>query len=783
MKGQINGIIGVTHVDIAWKKDVQEMSELYEDVIVRLLDILEHHDDFTYVLEQAYLLRMLDDRRPDLIDRLRPFVDNGRLSIVGGMVSTSETNTVSGESLVRNIQAGQKWFLKRLGKAAAVGWLIDTFGMNAQFPQLALQCGYRYIFANRLGGNVPYTMLRAKGKDGTIIPVIGRDVYAPVVLDDGLSFRHVSRWKEYDRLFHEADSGTAELPLRLFMPYTENEVLPSTRSLTLRKAPGTRRSWEYVTPDSICDTVLDISRNWPILDADLNPEFTGTFSNRIMMRKKYRECESRLQQLHTMLALFFRKSYEANLLESFDWDMGYLQAHDLITGSFQDDVFQDAIGRIDSLLGRIDAYVKTLFRGSYTASAEAGCYSVFAGNCGSWRIPMRLDVGFPVSKVLCNGKEIPFMQYGDSVEIAEALPPYSISDIRCIAGEHGDEGFREDDCNGINNDIVSISVDAEKKTCSVTAGGQCYGISLVLQKDVGNFQIEEPSGSEVDWTVSSMVVSSITTPVYQEIRLSGEFPENALGFAASRQPWSMSLRLYQDSPYVSVSIAVPWEYEMARMRIKITTPYDFTSILNEIPFGTTRRQYYRERGTAKGEWPVLRYSVADSADCGIALVNTGNCGIESRPRSLYMTIVRAPYTEYAGMYPDESSSQHGIVETALTLLPFSGAWYDASIPELAEMVNHGVSIQEGYGVEADSCFIFKGSNVVVSSVEAIDSDTVSVRLYETAGEKGRFSMRMPGVREYRISDICGAVGDILNSGDSLEMEIAPFRILTVVAVY
>ena len=135
------------------------------------------------------------------------------------------------------------------------------------------------------------------------------------------------------------------------------------------------------------------------------------------------------------------------------------------------------------------------------------------------------------------------------------------------------------------------------------------------------------------------------------------------------------------------------------------------------------------------------------------------------------------------MYPDESSSQHGIVETALTILPFTGPWYDASIPELAEMVNHGVSIQEGYGGDVDSRMIIKGSGVVVSSVEAVAPDTVSIRLYETAGTKGRFSLRMPGVREYRMSDIYGNRGDLLCKDESLEMESAPYRILTVAAVY
>ena len=46
------------------------MAELFEAFIVRLLDLLDSHPSFTYVIEQAAHLRNLALRRPDLSRRL-----------------------------------------------------------------------------------------------------------------------------------------------------------------------------------------------------------------------------------------------------------------------------------------------------------------------------------------------------------------------------------------------------------------------------------------------------------------------------------------------------------------------------------------------------------------------------------------------------------------------------------------------------------------------------------------------------------------------------------------
>ena len=64
----------MTHVDLGWKKTRREMEEVFENYIIKLLDLCEQYPDFTYMLEQAYHYRGLKKRRPDLFERLIPFV-------------------------------------------------------------------------------------------------------------------------------------------------------------------------------------------------------------------------------------------------------------------------------------------------------------------------------------------------------------------------------------------------------------------------------------------------------------------------------------------------------------------------------------------------------------------------------------------------------------------------------------------------------------------------------------------------------------------------------------
>ena len=56
-------VSGLTHVDLGWKKTAEEMEEIFENFIIKLLDVCSCYPEFTHMLEQAYNYRRLKDLR------------------------------------------------------------------------------------------------------------------------------------------------------------------------------------------------------------------------------------------------------------------------------------------------------------------------------------------------------------------------------------------------------------------------------------------------------------------------------------------------------------------------------------------------------------------------------------------------------------------------------------------------------------------------------------------------------------------------------------------------
>src|ERR1019366_805180 len=68
-------------------------------------------------------------------------------AIVGGWWIEADCNLPSGESFARQALLGQRYFQSRFGKIATVGYNIDSFGHNANLPQLLKKAGLTsYVF-------------------------------------------------------------------------------------------------------------------------------------------------------------------------------------------------------------------------------------------------------------------------------------------------------------------------------------------------------------------------------------------------------------------------------------------------------------------------------------------------------------------------------------------------------------------------------------------------------------------------------------------------------------
>lgn len=53
------------------------------------------------------------------------------------------------ETLVREIMVGKNYVKEKFGVDVDVMWQADSFGLNAQLPQIYRKCGYKYLAFRR----------------------------------------------------------------------------------------------------------------------------------------------------------------------------------------------------------------------------------------------------------------------------------------------------------------------------------------------------------------------------------------------------------------------------------------------------------------------------------------------------------------------------------------------------------------------------------------------------------------------------------------------------------
>jgi alpha-mannosidase len=792
METMLKAIIPSTHVDIAWKKDTDEMSEIFEKVLICLVDILEKNEDITYVLEQACLFYNLGGQRSDLIAKLRSHVARGRVEVVGGMASSVETNIINGECIIKNFLLGKSWFTKNLNAQIKVAWLIDTFGINAQMPQMIRQFGLSYLFANRLGGDKIHTRFVAKGIDGSRLPVLGKDVNAPRVLDEGLYWDFLFNWNRADELFAQGEQSRWIDGFKLLMPYTENEFTPSIRLIHNAKIFAAK-NWKYIIPSDLIEYIEKDIPRWAEYDGDLNPEFTGTFSNRAVLRIQNRKIENRLLGLEEFLCLCGGESClrHRETLERLWWDMAFIQSHDVITGSLPSKVFNHAIETMEHCDKAITAVFEETLDSIITGTGKDDYLVIWKGPVSEKMpyISIMLPSHFPEpAEIEYEGSPLAFYKEDNILKIFCTGMTYGLYSFRIQQGGANKIAPRQDIQNKctIANSKILINLSKKEGICGLDfSDGMTRiikSISLVIQEDRGNFQIEEPVGSEIESILNIQNLEVLDASPIKKAVLMGSFPAPPWDKENPPSSWIMECILNGDVPFVELKVHLCWKGEKSRIRLKIASAVDSAFHYDEIPFGVVKRGSYRDRATCRGEWPVHRFSCIEGHGYGLALINFGTCGIEYSGSDIRTTLLRAPYTEYAGMIPDNTSSQHGDHCFSFLIVPYKGTWKENNIPLLSAAANDQVfafmaKMPAAKGPLIKCC----SENVIISSVTMVsgDSQDILVRFYETTGSETLVNFWRRDCKSCWESDIAGNKNISLPLQNGVcEFKISPFEIKT-----
>lgn len=165
--------IGHTHIDIAWLWTLKQTREKAQRSFSTVLSLMEQYPEYKFMSSQPHLYENVKEDAPELYERIKQAVKDGRWEVEGAMWCEADCNLISGESIVRQIMHGKRFIKEEFGKNSEILWLPDVFGYSAALPQILKKSGVNKFVTSKISWNesnrMPFESFMWEGIDGTEI--------------------------------------------------------------------------------------------------------------------------------------------------------------------------------------------------------------------------------------------------------------------------------------------------------------------------------------------------------------------------------------------------------------------------------------------------------------------------------------------------------------------------------------------------------------------------------------------------------------------------------------
>ncbi len=827
--------IGHTH----WEGAVFKTRAAYLDVglpnILRALHLLQADPRYRFTLDQACYVQPFLERYPAEEPLFRHMLAEGRLQIVGGTDVMPDVNMPSGESFVRQIQLGRRYFRERLGLDVTVGWQLDTFGHHAQIPQIMRLAGYHsfWFFRGVANWDVPSEFLW-QGLDGSRLPAYWlAHGYAigwgsPRELLAFAAFMH-ERYHLLDRqsrLKQRAAPAGADVcePEGWVAEVAEQFNGLPEREFDLRIAvPG-----DY-------ERAVAPSDEWPVVAGELNPIFQGAYSSRIELKQEQRDLERLLTHAEKLSALrqgLGTPSDTEALWRAWE-PVLFNQTHDLASGVMTDAVYDDTVKSYGYARRLVEEQIDVAERGLSDAIDTRGeGIPVIVWNTQAW---VRTDVataevgvtrpgtrGLRVvdaagQEVPCQLEEAEWHSDGTLLRarvlfVARGVPAlgHVVYHVICTDEALQAPAFCEQVAGSralLENEHYRVAVDpctGALTSVWVREGAWealCGEANVVTrQEDHGDFwELYEPldGGSRIAMTRQQPVpqagqaafsnddraaFGAVTRgPVYSEVAVEHRF--GGEGSFATR------VRLYAGVRRIELRTTLVNQTKFVRYQALFPTSIRQGRCVQEIPFGASERPM----GV---EFPAQNWSDYGTDERGVALLNRGLSGNVTSQDTLMLSLLRSTcivaYGFGGGYEPGMSSDTGFELEVARTfdyaLVPHQRDWAAAQVYREGLAFNHPLAARTaaphaGRMPSRWGWMELSSPALVISAVTPMQDGRVAVRLYEATGHSvSRAQLRVHArVEDAEETNLLGDhVRPLPLEADTICFDMGPWEIKTIV---
>lgn len=320
------------HLDPVWQWEWEEGAAEALSTFRIAADFCEEYDNFVFCHNEALLYQWIEEYDAELFKKIQRLVKADKWHIMGGWQLQPDCNMPSGESFVRQILSGRKYFLEKFGKVPTVAINFDPFGHTRGLVQIMKKSGYDgYLFMRPDGGclELPSDAFKWVGYDGSEITAFrfwggygsGKGKAAKKIIEC------IEKCEDDDFflcLWGVGNHGGG--PSR--------EDLENITALTLEKA---KEGVEIVqsTPEKFFKD-LEENRPLPKFAGSLNSWAPGCYTSMVRVKSKHRKAENEFFLAECMASHAANEGlieYPAAELAQALYDIMLIEFHDTLPGS------------------------------------------------------------------------------------------------------------------------------------------------------------------------------------------------------------------------------------------------------------------------------------------------------------------------------------------------------------------------------------------------------------------------------------------------------------------
>lgn len=787
--------VGHAHIDSAWLWPVRETVRKCARTFSTALRLLEERPEHRFVCSQAQQWAFMRDHHPGLFARMRDMATDGRFEPVGSMWVEADCNIPSGESLVRQVVHGRRFFLEELGVETVDMWLPDAFGYSAALPQILAGAGVRYFMTAKMAWNdtnrLPHSTFWWEGLDGTRVlahlppaDTYWGDAGVADLMRCETGFRDHGRSRMALYPFGQGDGGGGP---------TREQIDTLTRCHDLEGLPRVRREalrdwWRRLEAEA---------GDLAVWSGELYFEkHRGTYTTQAGIKAANRRCEWLLgeAELWSCRAHGVGAAYPAARLEAAWRALLLQQFHDILPGTSIHWVNADAAAALAGVEatahGLVDDAVATIAADVDTAGCAAPVLVLNPLGHARTDLAVASPAPGPVDAAVDpDGGVHPVQRLDDGrIAFVATVPPagHAVYDLRAGVVAAAPAPARAT-ARGLENALLRVAWDGDGALTSVH--DREAGREVLREGGRGNL-LEILDDEPDDWDAWDLDAVSRVRPLavggVESITVVEDGPLRAAVRmvrpcgAASRIV--QTLRLATGSRRLDLETEVEWQETHRLLRVSFPVAVHATRATSEIQFGHVERPTHGNTSWDAARFETCAHTWTDLSESGygVALLNDGKYGHDVHDGVLRLTLLRSP------VWPDPQADR-GPHRFTYSLLPHRGDLRDAGVIERAHELNVALrcvllDAHPGTRPRTASLVRLDGPGVTLTACKRADrEDALVLRLHEAWGGRRRVrvevDMNLEGAWRTDLLERPLAPLDV--AGSSVTLELRAFEIATV----